>query len=144
MMTLKTARDRVLQDQKANQRNAEKYSCKKIEGIQATLPDIENINKEQLLTTRNELTLKKKMTSKNQLVTIRNGGNISELIASLNTKQEELTVAKLKHDNAQNARINGIEQGKSKLFADLNKAQKTYADEESSLNVTERLVSIKR
>lgn len=49
----------------------------------------------------------------------------------------------MKHDNAQNARINGIEQGKSKLFADLNKAQKTYADEESSLNVTERLVSIK-
>jgi len=138
---IKTARDRVLQDQKRINETLKNIPVK-IEGIQAALPDIENINKEQLLTTRNELTLKKN-DIENQLVTIRNGGNISELIASLNTKQEELTAAKLKHDNAQNARINGIEQGKSKLFADLNKAQKTYADEESSLNVTERLVSIK-
>lgn len=131
----------MLQDQKRINETLKNIPVK-IEGIQAALPDIENINKEQLLTTRNELTLKKN-DIENQLVTIRNGGNISELIASLNTKQEELTAAKLKHDNAQNARINGIEQGKSKLFADLNKAQKTYADEESSLNVTERLVSIK-
>ncbi|HAP4189188.1 TPA: AAA family ATPase [Enterococcus faecalis] len=138
---IKTARDRMLQDQKRINETLKNIPVK-IEGIQAALPDIENINKEQLLTTRNELTLKKN-DIENQLVTIRNGGNISELIASLNTKQEELTAAKLKHDNAQNARINGIEQGKSKLFADLNKAQKTYADEESSLNVTERLVSIK-
>lgn len=138
---IKTARDRVLQDQKRINETLKNIPVK-IEGIQAALPDIENINKEQLLTTRNELTLKKN-DIENQLVTIRNGGNISELIASLNTKQEELTAAKLKHDNAQNARINGIEQGKSKLFADLNKAQKMYADEESSLNVTERLVSIK-
>lgn len=138
---IKTARERVLQEQKRINETLKNIPVK-IEGIQAALPDIENINKEQLLTTRNELTLKKN-DIENQLVTIRNGGNISELIASLNTKQEELTAAKLKHDNAQNARINGIEQGKSKLFADLNKAQKTYADEESSLNVTERLVSIK-
>ncbi|WP_142668466.1 AAA family ATPase [Enterococcus faecalis] len=138
---IKTARERVLQEQKQINETLKNIPVK-IEGIQAALPDIENINKEQLLTTRNELTLKKN-DIENQLVTIRNGGNISELIASLNTKQEELTAAKLKHDNAQNARINGIEQGKSKLFADLNKAQKTYADEESSLNVTERLVSIK-
>ncbi|HFK2548056.1 TPA: AAA family ATPase [Enterococcus faecalis] len=138
---IKTARDRMLQDQKRINETLKNIPVK-IEGIQAALPDIENINKEQLLTTRNELTLKKN-DIENQLVTIRNGGNISELIASLNTKQEELTAAKLKHDNAHNARINGIEQGKSKLFADLNKAQKTYADEESSLNVTERLVSIK-
>ena len=138
---IKTARDRVLQDQKRINETLKNIPVK-IEGIQAALPDIENINKEQLLTTRNELTSKKN-DIENQLVTIRNGGNISELIASLNTKQEELTAAKLKHDNAQNARINGIEQGKSKLFADFNKAQKTYADEESSLNVTERLVSIK-
>lgn len=138
---IKTARERVLQEQKRINETLKNIPVK-IEGIQAALPDIENINKEQLLTTRNELTSKKN-DIENQLVTIRNGGNISELIASLNTKQEELTAAKLKHDNAQNARINGIEQGKSKLFADLNKAQKTYADEESSLNVTERLVSIK-
>ncbi|EGO7799457.1 AAA family ATPase [Enterococcus faecalis] len=138
---IKTARDRVLQDQKRINETLKNIPVK-IEGIQAALPDIENINKEQLLTTRNELTSKKN-DIENQLVTIRNGGNISELIASLNTKQEELTAAKLKYDNAQNARINGIEQGKSKLFADFNKAQKTYADEESSLNVTERLVSIK-
>ena len=52
----------MLQDQKRINETLKNIPVK-IEGIQAALPDIENINKEQLLTTRNELTLKK-MTSK--------------------------------------------------------------------------------
>lgn len=49
----------MLQDQKRINETLKNIPVK-IEGIQAALPDIENINKEQLLTTRNELTLKKK------------------------------------------------------------------------------------
>lgn len=100
----------------------------KIEGIQAALPEIEGLNQEGLLTERNELTQKKNIVE-SELIAIRNGGNVGELLSQLRSKQEELTAARLQFENQQNAKLNGIEQGKAKVFTELNKARELLEKE---------------
>lgn len=112
----------------------------KIEGIQAALPEIEGLNHDVLLEERNKLT-QKKAAIENELATIRNGGNSGELLSQLRAKQEELTAAKLQFENQQNTKINDIEQGKAKIFVELNKAQELLAKEDRAVKDLELEIS---
>lgn len=134
-----TARARVSQELKQINETLKNIPVK-IEGIQAALPEIESLNQEGLLTERNELT-QKKNTIESELISIRNGGNVGELLSQLRSKQEELTAARLQFENQQNVKLNGIEQGKSKVFADLNKAHELATEQENGVKEINRSVT---
>lgn len=91
----------------------------KIEGIQEAMPVLTDLNREVLTKERADLS---KAVSKlqDQLVAIKNGGSIGEYRSQLRLKQTKLEEERIGYQNNQNAKSEGIQQGKSKLLAELN------------------------
>src|SRR5699024_7546493 len=109
-LTINEARQKVLQEQKRVNERLKSIQIK-IEGIQAAKPEKEELEPTTLNVDRLKLT-KKKADLSDELTNIRNGGSVGETLSKVRVKQAELQEAKITHENVQNAKLNGIEQGK--------------------------------
>ncbi len=102
----------------------------KIEGIQSVMPEITDMNRDALTTQR--LKQAKELADlQDQLVNIKHGGAAGEYRSQLRLKETELEEARLSHEYLQKAKTAGIEEGKAKVFAELNKKKQQLIMEEN-------------
>ncbi|WP_312541377.1 AAA family ATPase [Enterococcus sp.] len=112
----------------------------KIEGIQSVLPEISDINRDELNSQR--LKLSKKVSDlQDQLVTIKHGGAAGEYRSQQRLKITELEEARMSYENAQKAKTAGIEEGKVELFSELNKKKQALMHKENELKSLEYQIS---
>lgn len=122
------ARERVLQQSKQIDATLKNIPIK-IEGIQSALPELTELSRDELTKDRQKFA-DKKAGIQDQLVTIKNGGSIGEYRSQLREKEAELNAARINYGATQNSKLNGIEQGKAKLFGELNQVRESLAKEE--------------
>lgn len=140
--TINDARAKIVQELKGINETLKSIPTK-IEGIQAAMPEINDLNRDALVKDREKLS-EEKSNLQDQLMTIKNGGAINEYTSKLRTKEEELKAERLSYETNQNAKINGIQQGKAKLFAELDEAKKAFATIEAEKESVAQKIAAER
>ncbi len=130
-LTVDEARRKVQQEAKQINETLKNIPLK-IEGIQAAMPEISEMDQVALQEERTSLNAKKS-TLLDQLQVIRSGGATGEYRSQLRLKEAELQEAKISYENQQNAKTSGIEQGKAQLFVEINELKHQVSDREFEL-----------
>jgi len=132
------ARQRILQEQKQVNETLKSIPIK-IEGIQAAMPEIADLDRSGLSDERRDLS-KKKADLTDELSSIKNGGSIAETKSQLRVAKSQLEEAKLSYQNTQSAKLNGIEQGKAELFAKIDEAKAMYRERTTKRSTIEHSI----
>src|SRR5699024_9238230 len=132
------ARQRILQEQKQVNETLKSIPIK-IEGIQAAMPEIADLDRSGLSDERRDLS-KKKADLTDELSSIKNGGSIAETKSQPRVAKSQLEEAKLSYQNTQSAKLNGIEQGKAELFAKIDEAKAMYRERTTNRSTIEHSI----
>lgn len=116
--TVNEARAKTLQQSKRIDETLKNIPIK-IEGIQSVMPEVLELNRNELSTERQNLS-EELTDQQDQLVNIKRGGSAGEYRSQLRLKQTELQNARLKYGTEQKSKTRELEEQESLLYSNLN------------------------
>ena len=125
-LTVDEARQKVQQNAKRINETLKSIPVK-IEGVQAAMPEISELNYDALNKERDDLSTQRSELQ-DQLIRIKNGGASGEYRSQLRVKEAEMQEASIQYEMQQNNKSNGIEQAKALIFSDLNDLKRQIDD----------------
>lgn len=125
-LTVDEARQKVQQSAKRINETLKSIPIK-IEGVQAAMPEISELNHDALNKERDDLLIQRSELQ-DQLIRIKNGGAAGEYRSQLRVKEAEMQESSIQYEMQQSNKSNGIEQAKALIFSDLNDLKRQIDD----------------
>lgn len=133
--TVTDARAKTLQQSKRIDETLKNIPIK-IEGIQSVMPEISELNRDELSTERQKLS-EELTDQQDQLVNIKRGGSAGEYRSQLRLKQTELQNARLEYEAEQKSKTRELEEQESLLYSNLNNLRREVSTKENELKSLE-------